>query len=79
MLRNTLAGSKTVVSISRNHPVGKSEILGSSSNVDYRVPKTLRSRMKWSFPLCGRYAFLAKKVISDGKEEVKDWWEECGE
>jgi len=78
LLRNTLAGSKTVVSISRNHPVGKSEILGSSSNVDYRVPKTLRSRMKWSFPLCGRYAFLAKKFILMEMRE-KDGWEECGD
>ena len=43
--------------------IGKSEILGSTSNDDYRVAKTLRSRMKWSLPLCERYAFLAKKFI----------------
>ena len=78
MLRNTLAGSKTVVSISRNHPVGKSEILESPGNVDYGVAKTLRSRMKWSLPLCGRYAFLAKKFILMEMRE-KDGWEERGD
>jgi len=59
--------------------IGKSEILGSPTNVDYRVAKTLKSRMKWSLPLCERYAFLAKKFIPMEMRDKKDGWEECGD